>query len=166
MVRQAPHEPRDAPGEGAAVGTASVAGALKVVLGSDRTHPTRNRSPQRGGSLSRRRIERPIVRPRPVLLDRSEPLLMPPQHLAPIVTAGLDAVFLDQVPDDLFERDSPRWEMQAWKRSVPSIGIRGREYVQVAAWIRERGIPVVLVREYWTRVVQAVPSPGRCTRRG
>ena len=38
---------------------------------------------------------------------------MPPQHLAPVVAARLDAVFPDQAPDDLFECDSPRWQVQA-----------------------------------------------------
>ena len=41
---------------------------------------------------------------------------MPPQHLAPVVAARLDAVFLDQVPDNLFERDSPRWQVRARER--------------------------------------------------
>ena len=37
---------------------------------------------------------------------------MPPQDLAPVGAVGFDAVFLDQVPDDLLERQPPCREVK------------------------------------------------------
>jgi len=35
------------------------------------------------------------------------------EDAVPVGAAGLDAVFLDQVPDDLFEGEATGWEVQA-----------------------------------------------------
>lgn len=83
---------------------------------------------------------------------------MAPQHLSPVVTARFDIVLLDQVPDDLLQRDSSCREMQARERTLLRIGIRDGEHVEVAARIRERRVPVVLVGEQRTRVVHVVPG--------
>ena len=38
-----------------------------------------------------------------------------PEDLVPVGAAGLDAVFVDEVPDDLFEGDAAGWEVEAWE---------------------------------------------------
>ena len=73
----------------------------------------RRLGPFAGSSANPRWLKGPVVRPGSVRLDVSEPLLVLPQHLAPIVSAGFDVVLLNQVPDDLLQRDSPCREMQA-----------------------------------------------------
>ena len=83
---------------------------------------------------------------------------MPPQHLSPVVTAGFDIVLLDQVPDDLLQRDASCREMQARERSLLPIGIGCGEHVEVAARIRKRRVSVVLVGEERTRVVHVMPG--------
>ena len=83
---------------------------------------------------------------------------MPPQHLSPVVTAGFDIVLLDQVPDDLLQRDSSCREMQARKRSLVCISSRCGEHVEMAARIRERSTSVVLVCKQRTRVVHIIPG--------
>lgn len=96
---------------------------------------------------------------------------MPPQHLSPVIAAGFYIVLLDQVPDDLLQRDSAGREMQARKRSLLRIVVGDGEHVEVAARIWKRGIPVVLVGKQRTRVVQAlaglvgVRGAGRCQTR-
>lgn len=81
---------------------------------------------------------------------------MPPQHLSPVVAAGFDLVLVNQVPDDLLQRDSSCREMQARKRSLMRIGIGDGEHVEVAARIRKRRVPVILVGEQRTRVVHVM----------
>ena len=83
---------------------------------------------------------------------------MPPQHLSPVVTAGFDIVLQDQVPDDLLQRDASCREMQAPEWSLLRIGIGDGEHVEVAARIRKRRVPVVLVGEERTRVVHVMPG--------
>ena len=72
----------------------------------------------------------------------------------PVGAAGLDAVFGDEVPDDLLEGDAAGWEMEScewsWERVVMGRGV----HVQVAAGILSRGVSVVLVHEERLRVVQ------------
>ncbi len=74
----------------------------------------------------------------------------------PVGAAGLDAVFLDEVPDDLFEGDAAGWEVEScewfWGRVVVGRGV----HVQVAAGILSGGVSVVLVHEERLGVVQIV----------
>jgi len=83
---------------------------------------------------------------------------MPPQHLSPVVTAGFHIVLLDQVPDDLLQRDSSCREMQARERSLVCISSRRGEHVEMAARIWHRSISVVLVCKQRTRVVHVMPG--------
>ena len=100
------------------------------------------------------RIEWQVVGPVAVPLAIAKPLLVPPQHLRPVVPAGLHAVFLDQVPHDLLKGDAPRWQVKAGEGTFELVILRRGKHVKVASRIGRRGISVVLVHEQWLRVVQ------------
>ena len=46
-------------------------------------------------------------------LGVAEPGFVAPKNLVPVGPAGLDAVFLDEVPDDLFDGEPASWEMES-----------------------------------------------------
>ncbi len=79
-----------------------------------------------------------------------------PEDFVPVGAAGLDAVFLDQVPDDLFEGNAACGEVQARERPLQRVVVRRSEYVEVAARITSRGMAVVLVHKQRLRVVKIV----------
>ncbi len=87
-------------------------------------------------------------------LGVSEAGFVAPEDVVPVGASGLDAVFGDEVPDDLLEGDAAGWEMEScewsWERVVVGRGV----HVQVAAGILSRGVSVVLVLEERLRVVQ------------
>ena len=58
------------------------------------------------------RVEGRVVGPGFGALGVAEVGFVAPEDFVPVGTAGLDAVFLDQVSDDLFEGEPARWEME------------------------------------------------------
>ena len=58
------------------------------------------------------RVEGRVVGPVVVASGVAEVGFVAPEDLVPVVAAGLDAVFLDEVPDDLFEGESAGRNME------------------------------------------------------
>ena len=79
-----------------------------------------------------------------------------PEDLMPVGAAGLDVVFMDEVPDDLFKGDAAGGEMEAGEGSFKRVVIGRGEEVEVAARIRRLGAAVVLVDKDRLRVVEIV----------
>ena len=86
-----------------------------------------------------------VVGPGLGALGVAEPALVAPEDVVPAGAAGLDAVFLDEMPDDPFEGDAAGGEVEAGEGAVLCVARRRRIYVEVAAWIARRRISVVLV---------------------
>lgn len=60
---------------------------------------------------------------------------MAPKDLMPVGAAGLDVVFMDEVPDHLFEGDAAGWEVEAVEGSIKRVVVRRCVDVEVAARI-------------------------------
>ena len=63
-------------------------------------------------SVGSRGIEGWGVGPGVGALGVAEVGFVAPEDVVPVGAAGLDAVFLDEVPDDLFEGDAAGWEVE------------------------------------------------------
>ena len=81
-----------------------------------------------------------------------------PEDVVPVGAAGLDAVFLDEVPDDLFEGDAAGGEVKARKGAVVCVARRRRIHVEMAAWIWKSGFAIKLVRENRTAIMRQIPG--------
>jgi hypothetical protein len=91
-------------------------------------------------------------------LGVAEPSFVAPEDVAPVGAAGLHAVFLDEVPDDLFEGDAAGGEVQAGEGAVLCVGGGRRIHVEMAAWIWESGFAIKLVREDRTAIMRQIPG--------
>ena len=67
----------------------------------------------RGGSAIHGRVEARVAGPEGGTLGVAEVGFVAPEDLVPVGAAGLDVVFVDEVPDDLFEGDA--------------VGVEGRQ---------------------------------------
>ena len=83
---------------------------------------------------------------------------MAPKDVMPVGSAGVDTVFLDEVPDDLFEGDAAGWEVEAGEGSLTGVVLRGGVDMQMGAWISEPTVLVKVVGEHRTRVVEVGSS--------
>ena len=63
-------------------------------------------------SVGPRRIEGRVVGPVSTSLDVAELGFVAPEDVVLVGAAGLDAVFLEEVPDDLFEGEPARGQME------------------------------------------------------
>jgi len=76
-------------------------------------------------------------------------------------------MFLDEVPDDLFEGDAAGGQVEAGEGCFVRVVIRGGEYVEVAAWIAKRRVSVVLVdkdRLWVVNIMTGLVAVGRSKR--
>ena len=90
-----------------------------------------------------------------------------PEDLVPVGAAGVDAVFVDEVPDDLFEGDAAGGEVEAGEGSFKRVVIRRGEYVKVTAWISRWRASVVLVdkeRPWVVNIMASLVAEGRTKR--
>lgn len=81
-----------------------------------------------------------------------------PEDVAPVGAAGLDVVFLDEVPDDLFEGDAAGGEVETGEGAVLWVARRRRIHVEMAAWIGKSGFAIKLVRENRTAIMRQIPG--------
>ena len=109
-------------------------------------------------SVDLRLVEGRVVGPGFVALGVAEVGFVAPEDLVPVGAAGLDAVFVDEVPDDLFEGDAAGWEVEAVECAVLRVARRRRIYVEMAAWIWKWGLAIELVRENRTAIIWFVPG--------
>ena len=65
---------------------------------------------------------------------------MAPEDLVPVGAAGLDAVFVDEVPDDLFEGKAAGWEVESRERLLAGVVPRSGVHMQVAAGVARPGV--------------------------
>ena len=100
-----------------------------------------------------RRVEGWVVGPGVGALGVADVGFVAPEDLAPVGAAGLDAVFGDEVPDDLFEGDAAGWEVEAGEGTIKRIARRRRIHVQMTTWISERRIAIELVGEHRTVII-------------
>ena len=76
----------------------------------------------------------------------------------PVVAAGLDAVFPDQMPDDLFEGDAAGGEVETRERPFERVVGRRGEDVEVAAGVAGLGVSFVVVLEHRARIIKITPG--------
>ena len=75
------------------------------------------------------------------MLGVAEVGFVAPEDLVPVGAAGLDVVFMDEVPDDLFEGDAAGWEVEAVERELER---RGRDCALVQGLSGRQGAPGLL----------------------
>ena len=113
------------------------------------------------------RVERWVVGPGGGALGVAVVGFVAPEDSMPVRAAGLDAVFVDEVPDDLFEGDAAGGEMEAGEGSFERVVVRRGEDVEVAAGIGRRGAAVVLVdkdRLWVVNIMAGLVAKGRTKR--
>ena len=88
----------------------------------------------------------------------SEAGFVAPEDVVPVGAAGLRAVFLDEVPDDLFEGDAAGGEVQTGEGALLCVGRGRRVHVEMAAWIWKSGFAIKLVRENRTAIMRQIPG--------
>ena len=81
-----------------------------------------------------------------------------PEDLVPVGAAGLDAVFVDEVPDDLFEGDAAGGEVEAGEGAFAGVVPRSGVNVQVGARVSGWRVPLVVVLKHGARVVAVTAS--------
>ena len=105
-------------------------------------------------------MEGRVVGPVLVALGVAEPGFVAPEDVVPVVAAGLDAVFLDEMPDDLFEGDASGREVETRKRSFERVVVRRGEDVEVAAMIALPALPANAALSANTTVPADPAMPG------
>ena len=76
-----------------------------------------------------------VVGPGVVALGVAEVGFVAPEDVVPVGAAGVDVVFVDEVPDDLFEGEAAGGEVETREGAFERVMVGGGEYVEVAARI-------------------------------
>ena len=99
-----------------------------------------------------------VVGPGLGALGVAEPGFVAPEDVVPVGAAGLHALFLDEVPDDLFEGDAAGGEVEAREGLSAGVVARRGVHMQVAAGIARWHVALVVVLEDRTRIVKVGAS--------
>ena len=91
-------------------------------------------------------------------LGVAEPGFVAPEDVAPVGAAGLHAVFLDEVPDDLFEGDAAGGEVQTCEWLLAGVVARRGVHMQVTAGIARWRLALVVELKHRTRIVKVGAS--------